>query len=334
VKTDITLVLYFYFLKYRGVKMERKDLNGISTMVAVLGMIVLLIVGFAAGYYLNTPSSTSTDDDSAWRTQSITLAGSTTVLPIANASAIDFMNMYSEVIVTVSGGGSGTGYSNVIDDVVDIGMGSREPKQSEIDNAISKGRAMYLYPIALDAVCVVVNPSVADDSNPLSLTLQEIGQIFAGEYTNWNEVDSSLPDEEIFVVVREPGSGTRGTFEEFTLDPWDYQVTPAANTRQSNPEVVTTVTGTPYSIGYVGFGFLNQDMHVVSVYSDSEGENILPTTASIADQTYPMSRYLFMVTNERPASGSLTDRFLDFIYSPAGQDIVEQQGFLKLPEHP
>jgi phosphate transport system substrate-binding protein len=57
------------------------------------------------------------------------------VLPIVNASAIAFMNMYPGTIVTVSGGGSGTGYSNIIDNVVDIGMGSREPKSTEIDNA-------------------------------------------------------------------------------------------------------------------------------------------------------------------------------------------------------
>jgi len=314
--------------------MKRKDASGISTTLAVIGMIVLLIVGFAAGSYLSAPSSTSTDNDSAWRTQSITLAGSTTVLPIANASAIDFMNTYSQVIVTVSGGGSGTGYSNIIDNVVDIGMTSREPKQSEIDSAESKGRPIYLHPIALDAVCVVVNPSVADDSNPLGLTLKMIGQIFSGEITRWNQINSSLPNEEIFVVVREPGSGTRGTFEEFTMDPWDYEVTTAANTRQSNPEVVTTVSGTPYSIGYAGFGFLNDDMHTVSVYSESQGAPILPTETNIADQTYPMSRYLYFVTNERPASGSLTDRFIDFIYSSAGQDIVEQKGFLKVPEYP
>ncbi len=309
--------------------------SGISTTIAVIGMIVLLIVGFAAGYYLNmSPASSGDSADSAWRTQSITISGSTTVLPIASTSAVAFMNQYTGATVTVSGGGSGVGYSNIIDDVVNIGMASREPKQSEIDSAESKGRAMYLYPIALDAVCVVVNPSVADDSTPLSLTLQQIGKIFSGEYTRWNQVDSSLPDEEIFVVVREPGSGTRGTFEEFTMDPWDYEVTTAANARQSNPEVVTTVSGTEYSIGYVGFGFLNQDMHVVSVYSEIQGENILPTAASIADQTYPMSRYLYMVTNERPASGSLTDRFLDYMFSEAGQEIVEQHGFLQLPEYP
>lgn len=70
-KTDITSVFYFYPLKYRGIKMERKDVSEISTTVAVLGMIVLLIIGFATESYLATPSSSSTGEDSAWRTQRI-----------------------------------------------------------------------------------------------------------------------------------------------------------------------------------------------------------------------------------------------------------------------
>ena len=304
--------------------------------MTVIGMIFLLIVGFAAGYYINmSPASPGgNSEDSAWRTQSITLAGSTTVLPIANASAVAFMNQYTGTTVTVSGGGSGVGYSNIIDSVVNIGMASREPKQTEIDNAKSKGRALWLYPIALDAVCVVVNPSVVDGGKQLALTLQEVGKIFAGEYTYWDEVATGLPHQQIFVVVREPGSGTRGTFEEFTMDPWDYEVTTAANTRSSNPEVVTAVSGTQYAIGYVGFGFLNENMYTVSVYSESQSENILPTTTTIASGTYPMSRYLYLLTNSRPQSGSLTERFIDFILSPDGQAIVEQKGFLKLPEYP
>jgi len=313
--------------------MNRKQ-SGISTTIAIIGMIVLLIVGFAAGYYSNMSAAPSGEtSDSAWRTQSITLAGSTTVLPIANASAVAFMNLYTGTTVTVSGGGSGVGYSNIIDDVVDIGMASREPKQTEIDSAKSNGRALLMHAIALDAVCVVVNPSVVEGGE-LSLTLQEVGKIFAGEYTYWDEVASGLPHEEIFVVVREPGSGTRGTFEEFTMDPWEYEVTTAANTRSSNPEVVTAVSGTQYSIGYVGFGFLNSDMYAVSMAPDSQSETIAPSTDSIASGTYPMSRYLYLLTNEQPQSGSLTDRFIDFILSPEGQEIVEQKGFLKLPEYP
>jgi phosphate transport system substrate-binding protein len=315
--------------------MNRKE-SGISTTIAIIGMIFLLIVGFAAGYYSNMSAAPSGEnsEDSAWRTQSITLAGSTTVLPIANASAVAFMNLYTGATVTVSGGGSGVGYSNIIDDVVDIGMASREPKQTEIDNAKSKGRTLLMHPIALDAVCVVVNPSVVEGGKQLSLTLQEAGKIFAGEYTYWDEVATGLPHQQIFVVVREPGSGTRGTFEEFTMDPWNYEVTTGANTRSSNPEVVTAVSGTQYSIGYVGFGFLNSNMYTVSIHSDSQGEDIAPTTTTIASRTYPMSRYLFLLTNEQPQSGSLTDRFIDFILSPDGQAIVEQKGFLKLPEYP
>ncbi len=316
--------------------MNRKTKKGISTPLAVIGMVLLLIIGFAAGYYLNAPSAQSNGNsgDSAWRTQSITISGSTTVLPIANASAVAFMNQYTGATVTVSGGGTGVGYSNIIDGVVNIGMASREAKQTEIDNAKSKGHALWLYPIALDAVCVVVNPSVADSSKPLSLTLQEVGKIFAGEYTYWDEVAAGLPHQQIFVVVREPGSGTRGTFEEFAMAPWHYNVTTAANTRSSNPEIVTAVSGTPYAIGYVGFGFLNANMYTVALSSESQGESILPTATTIASHTYPMSRYLYLVTGSRPQSGALTDRFIDFILSPEGQTIVEQEGFLKLPEYP
>lgn len=316
--------------------MNRKERSGISTLIAIIGMILLLIVGFAAGYIINMPSATSggTSEDSAWRTQSITLSGSTTVLPIANASAIAFMNQYTRTTVTVSGGGTGVGYSNIIDGVVSIGMASREPKQTEIDNAKSKGEALWLYQIALDAVCVVVNPSVANSSHPLNLTLQDTGKIFAGIYTYWDEVADGLPHQQIFVVVREPGSGTRGTFEEYAMTPWNYTVTTAANTRPSNPDVRTAVEGTPFAIGYVGFGFLTQNMYTIPVYSKSSQQYILPTTTSIASFTYPMARYLYLVTNSRPLSGSLTERFVDFILSSDGQTIVEQQGFLKLPEYP
>jgi len=75
-------------------------------------------------------------------------------------------------------------------------------------------------------------------------------------------------------------------------------------------------------------------MYTVSMAPDSQSESVAPSTDSIASGTYPMSRYLYLLTNEQPQSGSLTDRFIDFILSPDGQAIVEQKGFLKLPEYP
>ncbi|MCS7114130.1 MAG: phosphate ABC transporter substrate-binding protein [Nitrososphaerota archaeon] len=316
-----------------------KASKGISKLVAVLGMISLLIIGLAAGYYMgattqeksNTSNSQGFEEDSAWRTSSITLSGSTTVLPIANACAVTLMNKYPGIAITVQGGGSGVGYSQVIDGVIDIGMASRDPKTTEIDKAKSKGVDLWLHPIALDAVCVVVHPSVANESYPLKLTLQEVGKIFAGTYTYWDEVKPGLPHKEIVIFVREPGSGTRGTFEEYTMHPWNYNVTVHASVQPSNPAVKSKVETTPYSIGYISFGFISEKMHVVALAKEDGKPYVYPTLNSIAKGEYPISRYLYLVTNGQPKSGSLADRFIDFARSKEGQKIAEDCGYLKLP---
>jgi len=307
-------------LKTQGekTKLSKKFDRGISTLLAAIGMIVLLIVGFAAGYYLAPQSAMQEEEDSAWRNDSIDMAGSTTVLPIANASAVAFMNKYEGTIVTVAGGGSGVGYSQIIDGTVDIGMASRPPKQKEID----EGTDLWLHPIALDAVCVVVNPSVA---SILNLTLQQVAEIFAGEYDKWNDVQPGLPEQPIYIVVREPGSGTRGTFEEYTTDEYDKTVTADAHQKPSNPAVKQAIEDTSYSIGYIGFGFISEEMTVATL------EDTYPTIESIASGDYPISRYLYLVTSSQIASGSLVDRFIDFILSTEGQQIAVNQGFLELP---
>jgi len=328
-------------IKAREKVMDRKLNKGVSKLSVTIGIVGLLLVGFVAGYYANMTFSSkpqTDEEDSAWRTATIKISGSTTVLPIANACAIEFMNRYTSTTVTVSGGGSGVGYSNIIDGIVNIGMASREPKTTEIDSAKNRSIAFWLYSIALDAVCVVVNPSVADSSYPLNLTLQEVGRIFAGEYTHWDQVRSGLSHHEIYVVVREPGSGTRGTFEEYTMTPWHYNMTTGASAQGSNPAVRTAIETTQYSIGYVGFGFLSASMYTVAIARDNASQHILPTIQSITSDDiayqYPISRSLYLVTGSRPEAGSLTDRFINFVLSPAGQQIAETSGFLKLPEFP
>jgi phosphate transport system substrate-binding protein len=304
-----------------------KSNKGVSTMIALIGMIALLVIGFAAGTYMNsgqTVTSAEFPEDSSWRTGSINLAGSTTVLPVANASAITFMNKHSGVTVTVQGGGSGTGYASAIDGTVDIGMASRGPKQKEID----KG-TLWLHPLALDAVVVVVNPSVG---NNIELTLEDVAKIFAGEYRNWNDIADSLPDVEIYVVVRESGSGTRGTFEEYTTDEFDLTVdSTIVHEQPSNPAVRTAVTDTPYSIGYVGFGFLTNDMVAVALAEEDGAAYVPATLENIQNGSYAISRLLYFVTGSPVESGSLADRFIGFVLSPEGQNIVEAEGFLRLP---
>lgn len=307
--------------------MVEKSNKAISTMIALIGMVGLLVVGLGVGYVLNsgqTGTSVEFPEDSEWRTGSISLAGSTTVLPVAETAAIAFMNTYSGTSVTVQGGGSGTGYASAIDGTVDIGMGSRGPKQKEIDAG-----TLWLHPLALDAVCVVVNPSVGSN---VELTLEEVAKIYAGEYTNWNEIDASLPDAAIYVVVRESGSGTRGTFEEYTTDEFGLTVdSEIVHEQPSNPAVRTAVKDTPNSIGYIGFGFLTNDIVAVALAEEDGADYVPATLENIQNGSYPISRLLYFITGSPLVSGSLADRFVSFVLSAEGQDIVEAEGFLKLP---
>jgi phosphate transport system substrate-binding protein len=306
---------------------EEKSNKGVSTMIAVIGMIGLLVVGIGIGYFLTsgqTGTSAEFPEDSEWRSGSLSLAGSTTVLPVAETAAIAFMNKYSGTSVTVQGGGSGTGYASALDGTVDIGMASRGPKQTEIDQG-----TLLLHPLALDAVCIVVNPSVG---SAVQLTLEEVAKIFAGEYTNWNEVDATLPDAAIYVVVRESGSGTRGTFEEYTTDEFGLTVDSSiVHEQPSNPAVRTAITNTDYSIGYIGFGFLTNDVVAVSLAEEEGAEYVPATLENIQNGSYPISRLLYFVTGSPIVSGSLADRFVSFVLSAEGQIIVEDEGFLKLP---
>lgn len=311
--------------------------NGLTNTISVVLMISLLFVGLFAGFFIHSILESPEQENNEiadWMTKSIILAGSTTVLPIASVAADEFMNTYSGPSITVSAGGSGAGYRHVIDEEIEIGMASRSPSQLEINAMQDTGNPMYLYPIALDAVCVVVNPSVANDSYPLHLTLEVTGKIFSGNYTRWSQLDENLPDQEIQVITRPDGSGTRGTFEEFCLDPWGLTITQNAETHEGNPDVAAAVSNTPYSVGYVGFGFLSEDLYAVPMAKTTADEYFNPTTQTLASFSYPLSRYLYFVTNCRPESGSLVDRFIDFVKSPIGQAIVENQGFISLPEYP
>jgi len=300
--------------------------------------IVTFIIGLLSGLFALAPLFSANQgitqaysEDSLWRTDSIRVVGSTTVLPIANACALRFMEIYNTTSIIVEGGGSGRGYSELIDGLCDIADASREPKQSELDKAKQKGVRLILHEIAIDGIAIIVHPSVTQNLNgPLNLTLEEIGKIFAGVYSKWSEVREGLPDKEIVVFVREHGSGTRATFEEFCMEPFSLEVKTGASEVPSNPAMRQSVEQTPYSIGYVGLGFLSGNVEAVHVAEESSGPFYAPTYENVKNGVYPLSRYLYMVTDGIPESGSLTDRFIDFVKSPEGQRIVEQCGYIAI----
>lgn len=244
--------------------------------------------------------------------QTISVTGSTTVLPIAQKAAEAYMDKHENVDIRVSGGGSSVGIQVVGEGTADIGMASRDLKDSEKKSWPNLRQTT----IAKDGIAIIVHPS-----NPVTnLSLQQIRGIYNGTYTNWNDVGGS--DKEIVVINRDSASGTREFFWKHVMHKEDFVAT--ALEKNSNGAVKQTVSQTPGAIGYVGLGYIDSSVNPIKIYENEE--YIEPTVANVLNEKYPISRSLFFFTNGEPEG--LVKDFIDFILSKDGQKLVEEEGFV------
>ncbi|OGS02393.1 MAG: phosphate ABC transporter substrate-binding protein [Elusimicrobia bacterium RIFOXYA1_FULL_47_7] len=250
----------------------------------------------------------------AQKVSKIVLEGSTTVLPIAQMAAEDFMNNNAGIEISVRGGGSGVGITSLIEGRCDIADSSRAIKDSELSKAASKGISPKANVVAMDGIVVVAHPS-----NPVNgLTKQQVKDIFSGKISNWSEVGGR--NEKIIAVSRDSASGTFEAFGELALH--GAKVRPDALMQASNQAIAGTVSKTPTAIGYVGIGYISQSVKAIPV------EGVSASKQTVLSGKYPYARPLFMYTNG-PAKGSVKE-FLDFVLSKEGQALVEAEGFIGL----
>ncbi len=247
--------------------------------------------------------------------KSITITGSTTVLPIAQKAAEEYMKKHPEVRISVAGTGSGDGIKSVIDGTADIGDASREMKPKEIKLAQGKGVSPKRFVVALDCIVPVVHPS-----NPVSdLTLEQLRGIYLGKIRNWKEVGGR--DKPIVVISRDSSSGTFEVWNHKVLGKRG-RVRPDAQLQASNGAVAQAVAGNKYAIGYVGIGYLNGQLKGLTV------GGVKASARTALDKSYPIARALNMYTRGEP-TGVVKD-FIQFVLSPQGQKIVAQEGFVPL----
>lgn len=244
------------------------------------------------------------DEDST-----LIITGSTTVLPIAEIAAEEYMKDH-DVRIFVNGGGSGVGVEAAGTGTADIGMASRGIKESEM----SEYPDLIAIPIAKDGIAIIVHPTnVVSD-----LTVEQVKRIYLGEITNWDEVGGE--DLEIVVVGRDSASGTRGTFDELVLDKEDPSMSMLE--KQSNGDVFETVKGNENAIGYVGLGYVTKGVKGLRM------EGVEPSVPTVLDGSYPISRNLNLVFKGDPEGPAR--EFLDFMLSSEGQRIVEEKKFVPL----
>ncbi len=249
------------------------------------------------------------------RAADISINGSTTVLPIMQKVAEQYMTEHPDAKLALSGGGSGNGIKALIDGLTDVAMSSREIKSGEVDQARAKGVEPKRIAIAVDAIVPVVHP----DNKVGDLSLDELRGIYMGTIANWKDVGGA--DARIVVVSRDTSSGTYETWETMVMK--GERVAPSALLQASNGAVVQAVSKNPNAIGYIGIGYLDKSTKGLGI----NGKTATATTA--LSKEWPLSRELYLYTNGAPAGD--VKGLVDYILDPQkGQKAVAEVGFVPL----
>jgi len=240
----------------------------------------------------------------------LVIAGSTTLQPLVEILAEKYQEENVNVLIDIQAGGSSVGVTSVRNELAQIGMVSRELKAGE--------SSLFVSPIAYDGISLIVH-----NSNPIqSLSKEQIVHIYAGQITNWQELGGD--DVQITVVNKEQGRGTLAIFENhFDLK---GKITNKALIIGPNGQAIATTANNPGAISYVPIAAALSATNEGSMIRTIQLDGIDPTVENVQSQIYPLRRKLNLVTVEQPTA--LSGDFINFIYSPQGQNIVSAQGFV------
>ena len=244
---------------------------------------------------------------------------------LALAWAEQYQQQFPQVRISVTGGGSGTGLTALINGTVDIANASRQIKTEELEAARKAGYDPQEFVIARDAIAILVNPS-----NPVDhLTLEQLSLIYRGEINNWSEVGGE--DREIVRLSRETNSGTHVYFLESVIrkgNSNDKSIFSADTLLLPSSEgIIAEVKDNPNAIGYDSLGYITPDVKLLGISSlENPDDFILPSLVTVNNNTYLISRDLYMYTLDEPV-GVIQD-YMDWIRSDEAQKIVSELGFI------
>lgn len=265
--------------------------------------------------------------------ETISIDGSSTVFPITEAMAEDFMITSPDTPVTVGVSGTGGGFSKFCNGETDISNASRPIKPTEMQACMEAGIEYIEIPVAFDAITVVIHP---DNTWATEMTVEQLATLWApeaqGTITSWNQIDPSWPDETIELYG--PGSDS-GTFDYFTDEIVGEEGASRGDYIASEDDniLVIGVEGDVNSLGYFGYAyyFENQD-RLQSVAIDSGDGPVAPSPQTVNNGTYtPLSRPIFIYVRrdslERPEVQAFVNYYLGNV-----ETIVPEVGYVPLSD--
>ena len=238
----------------------------------------------------------------------VSIVGSTTVSEPMEQLAEKYKETVPDANIEVQGNGSSAGIKAVADGTADMGMSSRELSVEE------KGLGLTETVIAHDAIAVVVNTT----NEVTNLTKEQIKDIYEGKITNWSQVGGK--DENIIVVTREAGSGTRGAFEELlgllTTDKAST-IIDRALVSEGTGSIMATVASKENAIGYISLGYRNETVKLVEV------DGVMPSAETVLANEYMISRPLLLLTSNNTSDEAKA--LLDYIVGAEGQSVIAEK---------
>lgn len=266
-----------------------------------------------AGLGLVGCGGSSTSTDGAAEGGTITAVGSTALQPLVEAAAEQYTNDHPGVQITVQGGGSGQGITQIAQGAVQIGN-SDVFAEEKLGNA-SDAAKLKDNKVAVVGMGPIVHPEVSVDD----ISLDDLKGIFTGTVTNWSQVGGQ--DLAITVINRASGSGTRATFESAVLGDTKVPESFRPQEQDSSGTVAKMVAETPGSISYLAFSYFADSFKALSVGGAKPEED------NVEDNSWTIWAYEHMYTAASPDAA--TQAFIDYMLSDDVQgSLVEQTGYI------
>ena len=227
-----------------------------------------------------------------------------------------FLAEGKKVAFEIAAEGSSQAFSNLIAGTCNIGMSSRNVKDSEKDSFTAKGQTLVEHVAAWDMIAVVVNKG----NGVKNLTLKQVEGIFTGDITDWSEVGGK--PGKISAYTRNTASGTYKTFQKLAMAKRDYGT--STQKMAGNEQIATEVAGNINGIGYVGLAYAEKDgLKAIKV------ADVAPKPRKKAD--YPLSRKLFYYTVGEP-TGAAADFIKWSTSSEKAAEVITKVGFIPVGE--
>ena len=244
--------------------------------------------------------------------QSVTAVGSSALQPLIEALAEQYSAQHSGQFINVQGGGSGTGLSQIQEGAVQMGNSDLFAEEK----AGIKAGKLVDHKVAVVGITPVINKKIGVKN----LSLTQLAKIFSGEITNWQQVGG--PYQEVVLVNRAQGSGTRSTFEQWVMG---NRKTKPAQEQDSTGMVRSIVANTPGAISYLAFSYVDNTVATLKL------DGVAPDDQNVMNNTWPIWSYEHVYTKGQPTG--LTKEFLAYVLSDKIQNKqVSKMGYIPVAQ--